>query len=127
MFSVWRARRIPRPGPDGGRGVPQPGQGRGYLGYPPGQVRMGAIPAWGYPGTPRPGQDWGYPGYPPPRPRSGQRVGGTPQDQVRTGGIPPLPRDRTAHGVLDKRRSVCLLRSRRRTFLFGESKSENFL
>ena len=27
------------------------------------------------------------------------------------------PRDRTADGVLDTRRAVCLLRSRRRTFL----------
>ena len=34
------------------------------------------------------------------------------------GTLPPSPlRDRTAHGVLDKRRSVCLLRSRKRNFL----------
>ena len=30
----------------------------------------------------------------------------------------PTPRDRTAYGVLNTPRSVCLLRSRRRTFLF---------
>ena len=38
-------------------------------------------------------------------------------------GVPPsqgwgTPRDRAADGVLDTPRSVCLLRSRRRTFLF---------
>ena len=52
----------------------------------------------------------------------------TPLGQVRQGeGVPkgtyppakvPTPRDRTAYGVLDTPRSVCLLRSRRRTFLY---------
>ena len=41
--------------------------------------------------------------------------GGPPPGQDRD---TPLPRDRTAYGVLDTLRSVCLLRSRRRTFLF---------
>ena len=57
-------------------------------------------------------------------------VGGDPSDwsQVPSWGIqdrgyPPgqgwgTPRDRTADLVLDSRRAVCLLRSRRRTFLF---------
>ena len=40
---------------------------------------------------------------------------------VHRGGVyptcPPPPRDRTAHVVLDKRRSVCLFRSRSRTVL----------
>ena len=100
-----------------GQGVPQPGAPT--PGYPPGQVRTGGYPSqggtcprvppwarsgWGIPpgrghlpGVPRwPGQDRGYRWYPPP----------------------PSLRDRTAHGVLDKRRSVvCLLRSRRRTVL----------
>ena len=54
----------------------------------PGQVQMGATPA-----------------------RS--RKGGTPaRDGV------PHPPDRTVDGVLDTRRAVCLLRSRRRTFLY---------
>ena len=107
-----------------GEGVPQvtypppwPGQGRGkwYPKVPTPQPRY--LPPW-------PGQDGGIPRYLPP----GQ---GTypPSSQVRTGGIPrylppsqgtfpPPPQDRTAYGVLDMLRSVCLLRSRRRTFLF---------
>ena len=40
------------------------------------------------------------------------RGGGVPQ-----GTYPPPPEDRTAYGVLDMLRSVCLLRSRKRTFL----------
>ena len=60
----------------------------GQMGSPPsGEVRMGYPPIW-------PGQ---Y-GVPPAR-----------------DGVPP--RDRRAVGVLDTPRSVCLLRSRRRTFL----------
>ena len=75
------------------RGVPQPGPDGGWGGYP-GQVQMWGIP-WtgGYPlggGTP-PGREYPLP------------TGGT-------------PRYRTTDGVLDTSRSVCLLRSRRRTF-----------
>ena len=46
--------------------------------------------------------------------------GGYPsQVQAGGGGTPAsIPQDRTVHGVLDTLRSVCLLRSRRRTFLF---------
>ena len=62
---------------------------------PPGQVRT---PARGIPGQVRMG---GYPS---------QGGGGA------RPGSPP--RDRTAHGVLDKWQLVCLLRSRRRTVLF---------
>ena len=114
-------------------------------GYPTlGQVRIGGLlphlgvsphPEMRYP---QPGQDsggggggtwngvpparsgWGYPemGYPPSR-------DGVPPGQVRTGGgyfgwgTPPLPpRNRTVDRVLDTPRSVCLLSSPRRTFLF---------
>ena len=68
--------------------------------------------------------------YPPARSGRGKGVPqGTylPLSQVRIGGggtltrylppPPPPPRDRTAYGVLDIPRSVCLLRSCRRTFL----------
>ena len=81
--------------------IPQP------VGCPPGtpgQVRMGDR----YPnqegtclGYPKPGQDGGYPS------QGGASPGYSP------------PRDRTAHGVLDTPQSVCLLRSRRRTFLLS--------
>ena len=105
---------VPQSGPDGGR-VPQPCPDRG-VGYPS-QVQMGGVP-W-------PGQDGGYPRwwY---HPRQGW---GTPQPGQDGGGYPrwgyPLPgmyplRYRTADGVLDTPRSVCLLRSRRRTFLFSK-------
>ena len=81
--------RVP---PRSGRGVPCWGGGTQV----PPKVRAGGYPArgtWGWgtlPGTPR-GQDGGYPAR----------------------GVP-----RTAHGVLDTPQSVCLLHSRRRTFLF---------
>ena len=39
----------------------------------------------------------------------------------------PLPPDRTAYGVLDTLRSVCLLRSRSRTFLFILGKYKQIL
>ena len=92
-----------------------------------GGTSAGGAPAWGTParevpaqGTPWPGQDTG--GYP----SQGAPTRGTPPGQVRMGvpqlgghpsrvPPPPPPRDRTAHGVLDTPRSVCLLRSRRRT------------
>ena len=88
------------------RGVP-------HLGYPhqtwPGGPCLG-VPHLRYPSTPiRPGQ-WGtlpgvpHLGYPPIRPGQWYPAGGT----------PPRVTDR----VLDTPRSVCLLRSRRRTFLF---------
>ena len=96
----------------GGPGTYPPG-GRGYLvRYPPGGVRVpprgvggSGYPPWGGPGTPPPDRvpPWGGSGYPP--------QGGYP---VRWGGGYPV---RTTEGVLTTRRAVCLLRSRRRTFL----------
>ena len=89
--------------------------------YQPPPVRSG----WGVPqgtspsqGTsPQPGHDGrGYPKVPiPPLAKVPTPC------QVRKGGVPQgtyPPWDRTAYGVLDTLRSVCLLRSRRRTFLF---------
>ena len=113
-------------------GVPQGGVPE--VGYPPSDLDRGGT-LMGVPkGVPpiRPG--WGYPnrgvpevGYPPVGPGWGYQMGGyprwgTPPYQTWTGGYPdggggtPL---RLTDGVLDKRRSVCLLRSRRRTFLLS--------
>ena len=79
-----------------------PGRGGTLVRYPSGQVRMGGVPwSGGYPGR------GGYPGQVPPQP--GQD-GGVPC----WGGYP----GRTTKGVLTTRRAVCLLRSRRRTFLW---------
>ena len=85
---------VPRPGPDGGGGVPQPGLG-GY----PSQVQARG-------GVPQPGLTGGAParGYP----TSGTLL---PLDWG-GGGTPPQVTD----GVLDMPRSVCLLPSRRRIF-----------
>ena len=83
------------PGPGGG--VTQPG-GWGYpaggtlpMGYP-----AQGVPCWGYPARGVPSQGIACPG--------GTLPGGYPV--------------RTTEGVLTTRRAVCLLRSRRRTFLF---------
>ena len=90
---------------------------------------MGGTPIWPtVGGTPFPGQDSGCT----PHPRSER--GGVPPSQVRMGGTPsqvrmgegyPFPGQNvagtptgTAWRVLATRRSVCLLRSHRRTFLF---------
>ena len=93
---------------------------RGYLtrGVPKLGGTLTGVPQWGYPtsGTPptRPGgvPRWGYPnrGYPALGTPLSDLDGGYPN----RGGTPLQLTD----GVLDKRRSVCLLRSRRRTFLF---------
>ena len=109
----------------GGRGTPS----HSWLGYP----RTGYPPPGHYWGTPRSG--WGTPmriGFPSPRffPRSlvpgpfqGYPVSpgwGVPQDRVppaRTLLGYPHSWDRTAERALATRRAVCLLRSRRRTFL----------
>ena len=100
-------------------GVPGSGTPRG--GYPAqvpprGGTRLRYPPPGGYPGqVPPPG---GYPGQVPTHPPPGGG-GGT---QVRYppggGGYP----GRTTEGVLTTRRAVCLLRSRRRTFLFSGEK-----
>ena len=63
-----------------------------------GPVQMEDTPAKFRWGGQYPGQGWGTP------------------SQVLSYGVPP--QDRTADGVLDKRRKVYLLRSHRRTFLF---------
>ena len=104
--------------PPRGRGVPGQVPPLGGSGYPPwGGTRSGTpggvpgqVPPWGgtRSGTPRGGTRSGTP------PVGGVRVpplGGYP---VRWGGYPV----RTTEGVLTTRRAVCLLRSRRRTFLF---------
>ena len=111
--SQVQAGRVPQPGPGGGGGgtparsrqgeVPQPGPGRGYPsqvkagGTPPasqqGGTLVGGVPQWGTLGTPS------------------QVSGGYPNGG---GGLYPTSL------VLDTPRSVCLLRSRRRTFLFYE-------
>ena len=90
------------------------GAAGGYLtGYPPG----------GGPGTPR-GGGGSWPGTPPPpRGVSGYPPGGV---RVPPGGGPGTPPGggypgRTTEGVLTTRRAVCLLRSRRRTFLWENS------
>ena len=95
-------------------GVPRPGPGGG--GYPSQAQLEGYPPARGVPHLRYPHQTWpggtpagGYSTLGSPLVRPGQRVplsGG--------GGTPPQVTD----GVLDMPRSVCLLRSRRRTFLF---------
>ena len=83
--------------PPGGGGVPGSGTppGSTWVRYPPG----------GVPGSGTPGGG-GYPGQVPPR-------GGYPGQVPPPGGYP----GRTTEGVLTTRRAVCLLRSRRRTFL----------
>ena len=86
----------------GGGGVPQPSAARGsrvaHLGHPP--IRPGqGYPCWGVPPL----------GYSP----SDLAGGGYP---CRGGGVTP---PQVTDGVLDTPRSVCLLRSRRRTFLFN--------
>ena len=123
----------PIPGPGG---YPIPGLDRGrYLGYPPVKDWMGYPPprpdlGWGWVpgvcpqskigwGTTPPVQTWdgGYPqskigwGTPP------SKIGwGTPPPGQRLDGVPPPP---SAKRALATRRAVCLLRSRRRTFLLS--------
>ena len=89
------------PGPTGrgtlargypGWGVPWPG---GYPGW--GGTLAGGYPGWGVPWSGTPPARSGWEGVP-----------------CLGGGYP----GRTTEGVLTKRRAVCLLRSRRRTFLF---------
>ena len=137
---TWARSRwgVPKPGPGGG-GVPEPGPGGGVPKPGPGggvpqPGPGGGYPNWGVPNLRyppiRPGQggtQWGVPtsGTPPPiRPSQGVYPDG--------GSTPPLvpPRSDLARGVpsvrvphqvvLDTPWSVCLLRSRRRTFLFSK-------
>ena len=95
----------------------------------PGQVQLGGgdtlagsgwggrHPRWGTrwhgsgtKGEVPPQQGWGTPC----QVRMGGTWGGVPPTRDR---VPPRPRYTTADGVLDTLRTVCLLRSRRRTFL----------
>ena len=130
MFSVCsHLGGIPRPGPDGGYpsqvrwgGVPHLGYPLSDLarGYPSGEVPQGVgTPVGGYPtsDTPPPSDLAG----------GGIPVEGTPPQVPpvrpgRGGGYPTSYR--ITDGVLDTPWSVCLLRSRRRTFLFFKSFSE---
>ena len=92
---------IPPAGPD--REVPHgtypPGQGT----YPPARSQWGRV----YSKVPPPVAKLPTP--PPSRSQQGEGVS--------QGTYPLPPRDRTAYRVLDSLRSVCLLRSHRRTFL----------
>ena len=118
----------PHRGGRGGPGTPPGGYLTGYTpggsGYPPGGYLTGYPP--GGLGTP-PGS-----GYPPGGTWLGTPRGGlgTPPGGYLTGyppgvWVPPPPRGgypgRTTEGVLTTRRAVCLLRSRRRTFLFVQN------
>ena len=110
----------------------------GNPGTPPGS-RLDWVPPWlrldwmGYPPPPQSKTGW----VPPPPSRT---EWGTPLPQSRLGGVPPCPglnvpppvqdwmgylpftssRDRSAKWTLATRRAVCLLRSRRRTFLLKQ-------
>ena len=89
--------------------IPKPGPGPAVR---PGQE--GPLPGGTPPQVPpvRPGQGEPHLGYPP-----SDLAGGVPQGGETP--IPPRPvRPRVIDGVLDMLRSVCLLRSRRRTFLY---------
>ena len=97
-------------------GYPSQVQRGGY----PSQVWQGGVPQPGPMGVSQPGltgdkltRSWL--GYSPTGPPLGGVLGrDIPGRDTPSSGT---PRDRTTHGVLDKRRSVCLLRSRRRTVL----------
>ena len=111
--------QVPPPG-----GVPRSGtpQGGTRVRYPPGGYPGQVPPPGGYlgqvppQGVPRSGTPWGVP-------RSGTRGvprSGTPPRGVPRSDTPPrggYP-GRTTEGVLTTQRAVCLLRSRRRTFLW---------
>ena len=81
-------------------------------GYPAQVPPPGGVPGSGNP----PGGTWVR--YPP----GGVPGSGTPPGEGYPGQVPPPPPGgypgRTTEGVLTTRRAVCLLRSRRRTFLF---------
>ena len=79
---------------------------------PPSGPGMGYPPIWTWDDPP---PIWTWDGVPPP---SGPEMGFTPHLDLDLGwGYPPSP-VRTTEGVLATRRAVCLLRSRRRTFLY---------
>ena len=116
---------VPHPRSGQGGGVPHPrsGQGEGVSWVPPLGPEMGyppARPGLGYPldldGVPPPNLGWhtppgpgtGYPPHPPP-----DLAPGTPPPRTWDWVTPPLR-------ALDTRRAVCLLRSRRKTFLLFE-------
>ena len=111
----------PPPGGVPGSGTP-PG---GYpgLGTPPGGY-LGQVPP-GEGGYPGPGTPGGVPGSGTP-PGGFPGLGTPPKGGVPGSGTPPggVYPGRTTEGVLTTRRAVCLLRSRRRTFLFNYSFSK---
>ena len=105
------------PGPAGGGTLPGPARGSTLLGgYP-----TRGYPAGGYPGRVPPVLTWpggegGYPGRVPPW-QGPPRQGTTPPDLAGGGGYPVWKTE----GVVTTRRAVCLLRSRRRTFLLHKT------
>ena len=116
-------------------GVPGPPRGGcTRVRYPPWGGYLGQVPPWGVPGSGTPPQGGtqsgtppgGVPGSGPPRGVPGSGTPGGTQSGPPPGGYPgqvPPPGGgypgRTTEGVLTTRRAVCLLRSRRRTFLFS--------
>ena len=122
--------QVPPPGGYPGQ-VPPPGGGGypgqvppGGSGTPPGRY-PGQVPPRGVPGSGTP--PGGYPGQVPPLGGTRVRYPPPPGGGTRTppgGGYP----GRTTEGVLTTRRAVCLLRSRRRTFLlifrFGQKSNQ---
>ena len=110
--------------PWGSGGVPGPPRGEGgtWLGTPPGGYPdpPGGVPDRVPPGVGGYLTEYPTPPHPPPRGVPGPPRGTwTPPGGYLTGYPPPggYP-GRTTEGVLTTRRAVCLLRSRRRTFLF---------
>ena len=119
----WGVRGYPLPG-----GTPpwvppiRPGWGYPVGGYPnrgyptsgtPHQTWPGGVPQWGYP-------DRGSPPQVPPSDLAGGTPPWVPPHQTWLGGYPDGGKGNPpwiTDGVLDMPRSVCLLRSRRRTFL----------
>ena len=108
----------------GGPGPPRGGYLTGYppggSGYPPGGVQVPPPRGGTWLGTPPGGYLTRYPLPPgglgtPPGGGPGTPPGGVPDRVPPRGGSP----GRTTEGVLTTRRAVCLLRSRRRTFLFN--------
>ena len=139
---------VPQPGPGKGGCPSQVQVGGPHLGYPPSDLAGGGLPQWGVPHLRyppiRPGQgvpQWGIPqrgvphlGYPPSDLARGvphlryppsDLARGYPNGGYLTSGTAPsdlaggYPDGGVPHRVVpDTPRSVCLLRSHRRTFLF---------
>ena len=102
----WGGVRVPPPG-GGTQSGPGPGTPPGGFGYPPGGV-PGQVPPPGGGTRSGPGTPWGGTRS---GPGPGTPLGGVP-GQV--GGVPSQDNRRSTHYTA----AVCLLRSRRRTFLY---------